>query len=346
MRTTRLAWMSLAACLVLPTVPAALAQLDPGGPAVLAPKPTIDVNRTATYTSGPWRYRFRISAPGTRSEGRFGELRHGGKPVPAAENVGDFYVTPWGKIYWVGMPAVRWGNHGWMPTAPAKTGTQLPEPVKVEKINTTKDGTYTAGQWKYVFEIHAKGSRSERRVGSLFFDGTALPDPPKVNDYYVTPWGRIGFVGRPPSGYGANGWMPLAKGVKGRKLPDPAGDASLKLTQADNGATRTAPVGRQIVIRLAGNPTTGYQWQLQGISGPAVKADGPITYKGGRPGVMGAGGMYTIPLKAVAAGTAKVTLIYVRPWQADKPARTFSVTIIVKAPATRPAPGGADEKGA
>ena len=79
----------------------------------LRPKP-IDPNKPGTYSFGKWRYSLKITAPGTRSEGKWGQLFYDNKRLPGPE-VNDHYRTPWGLTYWVGSPKARWGEHGWMP---------------------------------------------------------------------------------------------------------------------------------------------------------------------------------------------------------------------------------------
>ena len=65
-------------------VPLALAAIALSAAAGPGPGPAtkIDLTRSGTYTSGKWEYRLVVTQPGTRSEGRAGTLRHGGKPLP------------------------------------------------------------------------------------------------------------------------------------------------------------------------------------------------------------------------------------------------------------------------
>lgn len=79
------------------------------------------------------------------------------------------------------------------------------EPTRIDMANS---GTYTSGKWKYVFEIKAKGSRSEGQYGQLFFDGKEVPDAENINDYHETPWGRMYWVGRREVIWGPHGWFP------------------------------------------------------------------------------------------------------------------------------------------
>jgi predicted secreted protein len=48
-------------------------------------------------------------------------------------------------------------------------------------------------------------------------------------------------------------------------------------------------------------------------------------------GIVGAGGTFVFKLQAVKPGNSTVKLVYVRPWEKDKPpVRTFTVTIEVQ----------------
>jgi inhibitor of cysteine peptidase len=78
------------------------------------PKP-IDPKKSGTYSFGKWKYVLKISAPGTRSAGKWGELSYDNKRLLNPE-VNDHYRTPWGLMYWVGDRQARWGQHGWMPS--------------------------------------------------------------------------------------------------------------------------------------------------------------------------------------------------------------------------------------
>jgi predicted secreted protein len=92
----------------------------------------IDMSKGGTYESGKWKYELIVRAPGTRSEMRKGTLSYDKKPLPEAEDINDYYETPWGKMYWVGETQSRWGDHGWMPEPskrfPDKEGEKLTPP--------------------------------------------------------------------------------------------------------------------------------------------------------------------------------------------------------------------------
>jgi predicted secreted protein len=116
---------------------------------------------------------------------------------------------------------------------------------------------------------------------------------------------------------------------------DSAGPKTITITEAKNGKTVTARVGDTVEVRLAGNPTTGYQWKVvsQSKSLPIASQK----YIPGQPAQVGSGGVYSFVLKPdlLAAGGKHLTsFAYYRSWEGVASAiKLFSVTISVK-PAT------------
>jgi predicted secreted protein len=100
-------------------VPAALAA-PPDAVAGAAAKE--DIARPGVYRSGRWEYRLAITAPGSKSEGTRGELLFDDKPVEEPGLPGDYYLTPWGEVAWIGDAVTMWGEHGWMLREPGTTG--------------------------------------------------------------------------------------------------------------------------------------------------------------------------------------------------------------------------------
>ena len=64
-----------------------------------------------------------------------------------------------------------------------------------------KAGTYVQGEWTYVYGIRAKGSRSERRMGSLFFRG--FPVEGHIGAVKDTPLGKFVYW----TGSWCSGWL-------------------------------------------------------------------------------------------------------------------------------------------
>ncbi len=102
---------------------------------------------------------------------------------------------------------------------PGPAGGAQPAP-----IDTGRDGSYAAQGWRYEVRINNAGSRSQGVTGVLSYAGEAVAAPAKVNDYHVTPWGRLYWVGDPMMAWGAHGWMPtpLGRAPVGTELPTPA----------------------------------------------------------------------------------------------------------------------------
>lgn len=109
------------------------------------------------------------------------------------------------------------------------------------------------------------------------------------------------------------------------------------LSEARDGQTVITAVGDEIVLRLPGNPTTGYQWTLDDIAGDSVAPDGIIEYEPiDSDKRVGAGGFFIARFRAVETGRTAFKLVYLRPWEKNKPpARAFLVTLDVKKAAKR-----------
>jgi inhibitor of cysteine peptidase len=91
----------------------------------------------------------------------------------------------------------------------------------------------------------------------------------------------------------------------------------------------TVKAGREFLIALPGNPTTGYSWAAK-ASNPDVAIFGTANERQSARGrtIMGTGGQQLFVLDAMHIGTAKVVFSYGRPWlKGTLPTRTESFTI-------------------
>ncbi len=96
---------------------------------------------------------------------------------------------------------------------------------------------------------------------------------------------------------------------------------------------RVAPRGQEFEIRLQGNPTTGYGWQVTEIDAQKVQmlADDYVEHKQGDQPIVGAGGTYVFRFKALTAGQAHIEIVYRRPWEKDvDPLRTYILELTVR----------------
>jgi len=105
---------------------------------------------------------------------------------------------------------------------------------------------------------------------------------------------------------------------------------AVRLDEQDNGQSVDVASGDKITIRLEGNPTTGYSWEVSAIDPAMVELVGEPDYKTDSK-ALGSGGVYTFTFKAAAAGTTSLKLIYHRSWEEDvDPVKVFEVTLNVK----------------
>lgn len=109
-----------------------------------------------------------------------------------------------------------------------------------------------------------------------------------------------------------------------------AGDRTVKLNAGDAGKTINLKGGEVLLIKLEGNPTTGYNWVVTGVDEDILQQQGEPLFKADSLAI-GSGGMITLSFKALAAGTTKLQLSYLRSWEKDvAPQETYDVTVVVK----------------
>jgi inhibitor of cysteine peptidase len=105
--------------------------------------------------------------------------------------------------------------------------------------------------------------------------------------------------------------------------------ATVTLAAGDEGTIVTINVGDTLVVRLSGNPTTGFSWvrtepQNQTILEPV----GDPEYTPDDPDVCGGGGTFRFTFRAVGAGTTPLSFDYKRPWE-EAVLGTYAVTVYV-----------------
>ncbi len=93
--------------------------------ALRLPKPGI-------YQADGWSYAHTL--PDTDPLRSTAGLSFAGQPVPAPNKIGQWYYTPWGRMYWHGHPRTLTGLHGWYPHAPAEAGKMLPAPALLQEL--------------------------------------------------------------------------------------------------------------------------------------------------------------------------------------------------------------------
>jgi len=103
---------------------------------------------------------------------------------------------------------------------------------------------------------------------------------------------------------------------------------------SDYGGEVTLGHSEFLVVTLDSNATTGYSWNLSAISNTSVitkVSDVIATPTPTEPPLMGQGGQEVWTFEALDAGTATISMKYIRPWEAEaEPAETFEITVNVE----------------
>ena len=113
--------------------------------------------------------------------------------------------------------------------------------------------------------------------------------------------------------------------VSGRVKPM----ATSEVTDAEDGTAIDADVGDTILLAVLDDPTTGYRWELEPVTGVSIVLD----VAGYEPssGEAGSGGVATWLLSVAAAGTTAIALKRWRPWEGDASIlNRFTVTVDVR----------------
>jgi inhibitor of cysteine peptidase len=102
-----------------------------------------------------------------------------------------------------------------------------------------------------------------------------------------------------------------------------------RLTEKDSGSSVSLHVKDRLAVTLPANPTTGYQWEIDGGDTNILRPIGDPVYEptGNLPG---SGGKTTFQFEAAGAGSTKLRLIYRRSFEKNvPPASTFELDVTV-----------------
>lgn len=109
-----------------------------------------------------------------------------------------------------------------------------------------------------------------------------------------------------------------------------AGGAERRVTAPSDGQVIELGVGDILVLELAGNPTTGYNWYVTGVDEAVLQVQGEPAFTADS-SAMGAGGMLALSFKALAAGETTLSLAYQRAWEVNvPPLETLNLQVVVK----------------
>ncbi len=201
------------------------------GTAAAGAGPRIDADSPGIYRAGNWTYELRRIGDRTRGLAKRGRLLYGGRELPAPANAGDYYRTPWGRLYWTGEAKRPTDDGGWLPHA-KRVGNALEAPAPSARVNRDRTKKYADGEWQYVLRVYrrqprTKGKRPQQarpavigragylRWGERDLAGTA------AGDRLQTPFGALRWFGPPKHKTGSAGWLPAADDASGSILPHP-----------------------------------------------------------------------------------------------------------------------------
>ncbi len=107
-------------------------------------------------------------------------------------------------------------------------------------------------------------------------------------------------------------------------------DKPVKITGQDAGATVGLRVGELLEVTLAGNPTTGYMWDVASVDPNILRPVEQLEFQADSKAI-GSPGKLTLRFEAARPGKTSLKLIYHRPWEKNtEPIDTFEVTIVIK----------------
>jgi inhibitor of cysteine peptidase len=99
----------------------------------------------------------------------------------------------------------------------------------------------------------------------------------------------------------------------------------LPIDEHSNGRELSLSHPETVELRLKENRTTGFRWTLKSPGSPVCELlDESFSREDKSPG---GGGTHCWRLRVTGPGRALVELVYARPWEMEKPARTFKLMV-------------------
>jgi len=114
-------------------------------------------------------------------------------------------------------------------------------------------------------------------------------------------------------------------------MGEASGPKTVAVTEADSNKTIEVDKGDTLEVTLAGNPTTGFDWEAVPAPDSAIlQPSGASTFTPDSDAV-GSPGKSVMHFQAVGSGTTTLQLVYHRPSDpATAPTQTFTITVKVE----------------
>ena len=105
----------------------------------------------------------------------------------------------------------------------------------------------------------------------------------------------------------------------------------LVVTDTDTGKSVTLAPGEKLEVSLNATSGTGYLWQIAGSNPAVLNPLGLGDFEMPKDAPPGAMGTQVFHFEAMAPGTAKLEMAYLRPWEKNlAPVRTWSISVRVQ----------------
>jgi inhibitor of cysteine peptidase len=105
--------------------------------------------------------------------------------------------------------------------------------------------------------------------------------------------------------------------------------SEVSIGEEKNGSEVSLKVGQTLVLTLASNPSTGYQWRADEVD-EGVLEEVSHDYRADWPVIPGSGGRDIWRFKALSPGNTTLTMVYERSWEEAEPLKTLSITAVVQ----------------
>ena len=105
----------------------------------------------------------------------------------------------------------------------------------------------------------------------------------------------------------------------------------VQLKEENNRGQITVNRGDSLQIVLAGNPTTGFTWEIAECNQSLLQPQGEVEYQQEQSQLAGRGGTFKFIFKAISTGETTLKLIYHRSFEKEvPPAQEYEVFVKIK----------------
>jgi len=104
--------------------------------------------------------------------------------------------------------------------------------------------------------------------------------------------------------------------------------SNITLDDTACGTRQRLIVGDVLELRLPGNPTTGYTWQVTALPSQLQQQGEPVHRSGSQ--MLGAGGITSFMFRTTTPGDTTLELVYRRPWEQNTlPQKTCRIQLAI-----------------